>query len=212
MSGSAPSHRILFATAELAPWSQVGGLGEVAASLPPALAGRGHEVVVVTPLHRRVRRAGPELRPLDRTLRFDFAHHAREVALHEDPDAAVRTVYLDAPDFFETEDDLYGDARGEGGVGHLRWLFFSAVLRPVTRALGFTPEIVHVHDWHGALGCALDRVSITSNPTRRARPGSSPSTTAPTTDASAATPGARRVCARTSWSNPSSSRAATPSS
>lgn len=34
---------------QVAPWSKTGGLGDVCGSLPPALAERGHRVMVVAP-------------------------------------------------------------------------------------------------------------------------------------------------------------------
>lgn len=40
---------IIFVTAEAAPYSKTGGLGDVCGSLPVALASRGHRVMVVSP-------------------------------------------------------------------------------------------------------------------------------------------------------------------
>nr|DAD20387.1 TPA_asm: hypothetical protein HUJ06_021850 [Nelumbo nucifera] len=40
---------IILVPAECAPWSKIGGLGDVAGALPKALARRGHRVMVVAP-------------------------------------------------------------------------------------------------------------------------------------------------------------------
>jgi starch synthase len=41
--------KILFATSEIAPWMKTGGLGDVAAALPPALRAAGMDVRVLVP-------------------------------------------------------------------------------------------------------------------------------------------------------------------
>lgn len=40
---------IVFVSAEVAPWSKTGGLGDVMGALPQAMAARGHRVMVVVP-------------------------------------------------------------------------------------------------------------------------------------------------------------------
>ena len=43
------TYNIVFVTSEAAPYSKTGGLGDVCGSLPIALAGRGHRVMVISP-------------------------------------------------------------------------------------------------------------------------------------------------------------------
>jgi len=40
---------LVFVSAEVAPWSKTGGLGDVLGGLPPALAVCGHQVMIVSP-------------------------------------------------------------------------------------------------------------------------------------------------------------------
>lgn len=42
----------IFLGMQVAPWSKTGGLGDVCGSLPPALAARGHRVMVVAPQYQ----------------------------------------------------------------------------------------------------------------------------------------------------------------
>lgn len=43
--------KIMFVSAEVAPFSKVGGLADVVGSLPKVLEKMGHEVAIFTPLH-----------------------------------------------------------------------------------------------------------------------------------------------------------------
>ncbi|MDR3038520.1 MAG: glycogen/starch synthase, partial [Candidatus Adiutrix sp.] len=52
--------QIIFITPEAVPFSRVGGLADVSFHLPRSLAGRGHQVTVISPKHRGAEKAGLE--------------------------------------------------------------------------------------------------------------------------------------------------------
>ncbi|HMM72509.1 MAG TPA: glycogen/starch synthase, partial [Rhodocyclaceae bacterium] len=57
--------RVLFVCSEIAPWVKTGGLGDVAAALPPALAELGVEVRLLLPGYPALLAAHADRRPLD---------------------------------------------------------------------------------------------------------------------------------------------------
>jgi starch synthase len=60
--------KILFATMEVAPFSKVGGLGDVSKALPEALSLQDVAVTIITPWYRTLPERFPTLRDM-RTVR-----------------------------------------------------------------------------------------------------------------------------------------------
>src|SRR6516164_5785737 len=60
--------KVLLAASEVAGFAKTGGLADVAASLPRALAERGHECAVILPLYRSVRTGPIQIRPTGQRL------------------------------------------------------------------------------------------------------------------------------------------------
>src|SRR6059058_2474270 len=104
--------KILFVSAEVAPYSKSGGLGDVARALPIALAARGHEVMVVSPRYGSIKQ---ELTALHRQIRLRFPYAEERAELFVDhPAERVQAVFLHHPYFFFRE-GLYGDRHGDYG-------------------------------------------------------------------------------------------------
>lgn len=136
--------KIVFASAEVAPFSKTGGLGDVAGALPHALARLGHEVLVVTPLYGSVdrRRHGLQklgARALGRGLWEKGSEDGARVAFVEDEPLFGRA-------------GVYGEGGGEYPDNAARFGFFSRAILPVAEAVGFGPvDVLHLNDWQTGL-------------------------------------------------------------
>lgn len=141
------SLRILFVAAEATPFSKVGGLADVAGSLPAALAKRGHEVRLVTPRHT----AQQERPQTERELTTEFrgtttAFSIEEVSLGDGASASIVAdgTYFPRETVYGFPDDLD------------RYLFFSQAALELPRLIGWQPDVIHLNDWHtGPMAYAL---------------------------------------------------------
>ncbi|MFI5317157.1 MAG: glycogen synthase, partial [Myxococcota bacterium] len=147
--------RVFFATSELAPLAQSGGLGDAVAGLARGLAARGHEVVSLLPAYRSalahpscpklvdaggVRLPGPFGDVRGRWLSGELA-----------PRLGLRL--LDMPAFFDRA-GLYGESAGPYGDEAARFISFARAV--ALRTYEERPDVLVAHDWHAALSvCAL---------------------------------------------------------
>jgi starch synthase len=154
--------RVLFAGSEIMPWSRTGGLAEVTASLPRALAGlaaaEGLEVCVVTPLYRETRRAleaaGRRLLDLDLEVRLPMGWRIVQGRFFEleGEKEHLRTVFLEQPEYFDRE-GIYCDRHfHDFGDNPQRFAFFSRALAQAgARLMGGAVDVMHLNDWQTAL-------------------------------------------------------------
>src|SRR6056297_1487750 len=142
--------KVLMVTSECAPFIKTGGLADVAGALPGALAPLGVETKVVLPAY-------PALFPL--------LPQGREVAnfgdlpggpgrLVEVEAEGITLLLLDAPQLFDRPGAPYTGSDGQDwSDNHLR---FGALAQAAARISfdgldGWTPDVVHAHDWQAAL-------------------------------------------------------------
>lgn len=153
--------RVLMVSAELAPFSRAGGLGDVIQGLSRALGSMGVEVVVVSPLHGTPPLQGlPALRPWPRPLWVSLGGDVREVGVLETITAGdVRVLLLDCPQLFRRS-GIYGDEHGAYPDNDLRFAILSAAALQAAEVLwDEPPDVLHAHDWHAALAVAFARLS-----------------------------------------------------
>jgi starch synthase len=158
MDNSEPPLRILFASAEVAPFVKVGGLADVAGSLPRALRALGHDVRIIMPRYGLVDRARYKLQP---------AHDPFSVPLadHNEPAGLLATA-LDGVPVYAVESERYFAREAVYGYPDdgERFLFFCRVVLEALKHLDWKPDIVHCNDWHTAIIPSLLRITCAGDP------------------------------------------------
>lgn len=151
--------KVLVLTAELSPWFSSGTLGERVRADVDALAAAGHATAVLLPYSPAAKKRGEKLETIATDVKFTFAGEDRRYDLLRAPNKSgtADVVFIDAPDFFRAEPDLYGNVKGPQGVAGLRWFYFAAVARHAAFHAGLSADVVVGHDWPGALAVALLR-------------------------------------------------------
>jgi len=135
--------KILFLAAEAAPLAKVGGLGDVAGSLPKALAALGHEVRVVIPFSGVIDRQRFKPRPLTNVsvphVGGDQLARVSEVRLE-----GVTFDLIAGPPIPRAR-RVYGVSIAEDGP---KFIFFSLAALGLCRVLDWVPDVVHANDSH----------------------------------------------------------------
>jgi starch synthase len=148
--------RVLHVCAELYPWVKSGGLGDVAAGLPPALTALGADVRLLLPGFSGFLDAFGDITDVAR-LATPFAAERVRVALARLPGTERMAYLVDHPPFYDRPGNPY--ARPDGGDwpdNHRRFGLFGWTAAAVARGVdsGWRPDIIHCHDWHAGLAPA----------------------------------------------------------
>lgn len=145
--------RILFLSAEIDPLIKIGGLGDVAGSLPPALralppaktGGDGLDVRVAVPFYPAIRKKLPDL-PL--IAQFDVQRAGQpieaRVYLHQ---LNGLPLYLIAGQPVDSNEAVYTSNNRVDGD---KFYFYSLAALELVRRLDWAPDILHANDWHTA--------------------------------------------------------------
>lgn len=148
--------RVAQVSSELAPFAKTGGLGDVCGALPRYLARAGHDVRPFVPLYANLREGRDRLVPVDyardvpvrvggRTLTFSLATAPV-------PGTDVPVYFVDCPALYDRPGVYAAD-----GDEHVRFAFLTHAALVSCQRMGFSPDVLHAHDWHAALAPLLLR-------------------------------------------------------
>ncbi|MDH4388242.1 MAG: glycogen synthase [Fimbriimonas sp.] len=138
--------RVLFISAEVAPFAKVGGLADVAGGLPKALVKQGVDCRVIMPLYKMIE-TDPRWSLKQIKARFEVKMNqewTQSASLWEYEHDGVLHYFIGCDRWFSNAVDsstLYQP----GGDLHA---FFAAAVFRACEELGWIPEVLHANDWH----------------------------------------------------------------
>jgi starch synthase len=142
--------KILFCTAEAAPFAKVGGLGDVAGSLPKALETLGLDPIVVMPRYGFIptEDLSPVALPTPLSVKVLGQTHGFGLWQSTLPNSNVPVYLIENETYFAHRQSVYpfGDVLQEVEG----FLLLSEALFPLAQALNWDVDIVHAQDWHTA--------------------------------------------------------------
>jgi starch synthase len=141
--------KILFASAEVKPFSKVGGLADVVGSLPKYLE-KDAEIAIFTPLYGCIDKAKYGLKLLEHSrlkIAFGWSENVFELYMAKLPNTNINVFFIDNPKYFDCFDCVYPFNIDER-YNHERFIAFSRAVLEYTQLLNFKPDIIHANDWH----------------------------------------------------------------
>jgi starch synthase len=148
--------RVLYITTELYPWVKSGGMGDVAAALPPALSAQGIDIRLLLPGYPGFLDAFRGITDVVR-LTTPFAAGRVRVGLAQLPGTQHLAYLVDEPILYDRPGSPYASPDGSDWPdNHRRFGLFGWVAASLARGTDRTwrPDILHCHDWHAGLAPA----------------------------------------------------------
>lgn len=143
--------KILFASAEVAPFSKVGGLADVVGSLPKYLnKEKDVEIAIFTPLYGCMDKEKYNIQPLENSrlqINFGWNESIFNLYITTLPGTKINVFFIDNPKYFACFNTVYPFNIDER-YSHERFIAFSRAILEYTQLLNFKPDIIHANDWH----------------------------------------------------------------
>lgn len=137
--------KIMYVASEVAPFIKTGGLGDVAGSLPKALAAEGNEVAVFCPLYSAITPAWREKLTYLKNAYVQLGWRNQYCGVFHYADAGVDYYFIDNEYYF-ARSQVYGEYDDAE-----RFAFFSKAVLEILPDLDFKPDVINCNDWQSAL-------------------------------------------------------------
>jgi len=144
--------KILFASAEVAPFAKVGGLGDVAGSLPKAIKELGEDIRVIMPLWGCIDKDKYSIKSVpDSKINLKFDEKSISLTLKQTilPDSGLTVYFVDNEEYFGSLNEVY-PKNSDPKTEQERFIVFGLGALKLMEKISFRPNIIHCNDWHTA--------------------------------------------------------------
>jgi starch synthase len=143
---------ICWICSEAVPYAKTGGLADVSAALPAALAKQGHSVSVILPYYPQIMKDRcKDLKIVYKMLRVPFGWSEELAIIREDRINDNLSFYFIEYQRYYDRPFLYDYYGVEFGDNADRFTFFCRAAMQAILALKINPDILHTNDWHTSL-------------------------------------------------------------
>lgn len=141
---------IILASAEMTPFAKAGGLADVAHYLPSEWRKYGQNAISILPKYSMIDVDKYGFEPTDLVLYIPMAGWTEFARLWMGfiPGTKAPVYLIENNDYFNRP-GIYGDP-DEYLDNDRRFIFFSRAVFEAAKALNFSPDILHAHDYHAA--------------------------------------------------------------
>ncbi len=147
--------KILMATSETVPFAKTGGLADAVSALSLSLAKQGHEIAIVMPRYYSIDRS--KLIQIEGAMGVPVGDGEVWCAVYKtvlpgSPKKNPVTIYFVDHEIFFGREGVYGTPAEPDFLDNpRRFAFFCRAVFQICRKVSWYPDILHAHDWPGAL-------------------------------------------------------------
>ncbi|MEN3045740.1 MAG: glycogen/starch synthase [Candidatus Hydrothermales bacterium] len=139
--------KLVYLSAEVYPFSKVGGLADVAGSLPIQLKNNGVDIIVLSPFYSKfIKIENYKVNEIFEDS-INFGSEINKIKWINIFHKGVSFYLLSHEDFFG-RDYIYVPPTGEDQNQYKRFAFFSLASLLFLKKINFKPDIIHINDWH----------------------------------------------------------------
>jgi len=148
--------KVLYISAEIAPFAKSSPLAELAGELPKALKELGVDIRLFVPKYGVINDRRYTLREVIRLKNIEVSLHSKNVIANVKsaflPGSKVQVYFVGNKDYFD-RDGLYidPDTQQPWQDNAERFIFFNKAIFAILQKLHWQPDIIHCNDWQTAL-------------------------------------------------------------